>query len=34
MTRLSLGLDVSTQSVSAVVLDIESCKVIAEHSLD
>jgi xylulokinase len=32
--RLSLGLDVSTQSISAVVLDIDSRNRVYEHSLD
>jgi xylulokinase len=32
--RLSLGLDVSTQGISAVVLDIDTRSVVYEHSLD
>jgi xylulokinase len=32
--RLSLGLDVSTQGISAVVLDIDARSKICEHSLD
>jgi len=32
--RLALGLDMSTQSLSAVVLDIDSQMVVLEHSLD
>jgi xylulokinase len=32
--RLSLGLDVSTQSISAVVLDIDARSKVYEHSLD
>jgi xylulokinase len=32
--RLALGLDISTQSLSAVVLDIDACKKVAELSLD
>jgi len=32
--RLSLGLDLSTQGISAVVLDIDTRKRVCEHSLD
>ena len=32
--RLALGLDLSTQSLSAVVLDIDNCEKIFEYSLD
>jgi xylulokinase len=32
--RLALGLDISTQSLSAVVLDIGACRKVAELSLD
>jgi xylulokinase len=32
--RYSLGIDLSTQSISAVVLNIDTLKVICEHSLD
>ena len=32
--RLSLGLDVSTQGISAVLLDIDSRDIIYRHSLD
>ncbi len=32
--KYSLGIDVSTQSISAVVLDMESCRVIHEYSLN
>jgi xylulokinase len=32
--RLSLGLDISTQSISAVVLDIDARAIVHEHSLD
>jgi xylulokinase len=32
--RLSLGLDASTQGISAVVLDIDKCTKVCEHSLD
>ncbi|MBN2239638.1 MAG: hypothetical protein JW712_07680 [Dehalococcoidales bacterium] len=31
---LSLGLDVSTQSISAIVLDMDSRSIVCEHSLD
>ncbi len=34
MKRLSLGLDISTQSISAVILDIDSRSVVCEHSID
>ena len=35
MTKhLSLGLDVSTQSISAVILDMDTLAVVWEHSLD
>lgn len=33
-TRLSLGLDLSTQSISAVVVDIDTYDVIFQHKLD
>ena len=32
--RLALGMDLSTQSLSAVVLDIDSQTKVYEHSLD
>jgi xylulokinase len=32
--RLSLGLDISTQSISAVLLDIDARNIVYEHSLD
>jgi xylulokinase len=32
--RLSLGLDISTQSISAIVLDIDTYTVVHKHSLD
>ncbi|MBN2508672.1 MAG: xylulose kinase [Spirochaetales bacterium] len=34
MSRLSLGLDSSTQSLTAVIIDIDTRKVVAEKSLD
>ncbi len=34
MKRLSLGLDISTQSISAVVLDIDSQSILGEYSID
>lgn len=32
--RLSLGLDLSTQSISAVLIDIDSGEIIFQHTLD
>ena len=32
--RLSLGLDISTQSISAVLVDIDSREIVYQYSLD
>ena len=34
MARLALGLDSSTQSITATIVDADSCSIIAEHSLN
>ena len=34
MARLALGLDSSTQSITATVVDADSCSIVSEHSLN